>query len=132
LHALRGQGLRRELLSGRLFRGEASDELQDSSELRGLRIAGVRMAAEKEAVPVVIAGDFNLPGQSFLFRRYLSSYQDGFEEAGRGFGYTFPTRFPWMRLDRILAGEHLRFGAFETGCGRTSDHHCVVAELTSP
>jgi endonuclease/exonuclease/phosphatase family metal-dependent hydrolase len=87
-----------------------------------------------ETEPVVIAGDTNLPGLSLVFARYLSGYQDGFEKAGWGFGYTYPTnknRPPWMRIDRILATASLRFERFEVGASSASDHRCVVADIRS-
>jgi endonuclease/exonuclease/phosphatase (EEP) superfamily protein YafD len=80
---------------------------------------------------VVIAGDTNLPGLSHVLHRYLSRYQDGFAKAGWGFGYTFPTRprGPWMRIDRIVASDELRFVRFRVGRSLASDHECVVADL---
>jgi endonuclease/exonuclease/phosphatase (EEP) superfamily protein YafD len=79
----------------------------------------------------VLAGDTNLPSLSETLGRYLSSYADGFKEAGWGLGYTFPAnrRRAWMRLDRVLASAPLRFVRFETGTSSISDHRCVVAEL---
>ena len=83
-----------------------------------------------EKGPVIIAGDTNLPGLSFVFHRSLSGFQDGFTRAGWGFGYTFPTNHvPWMRIDRVLASDELRFVRFEVGKSLVSDHHCVVADL---
>jgi endonuclease/exonuclease/phosphatase (EEP) superfamily protein YafD len=84
--------------------------------------------AEQEHMPVVIAGDTNLPNLSPLLSRF-HGYRDGFESAGWGFGYTFPSRFAWLRLDRIFASDELRFVRFDVDCGRASDHRCVVAEL---
>jgi vancomycin resistance protein VanJ len=93
----------------------------------------VRHLAERartERLPVVIAGDTNLPDLSPLLRRQLSGYRDGFREAGWGFGYTFPTQpFRWMRIDRILASDSLRFVGFQQGSSSASDHLCVVADL---
>jgi vancomycin resistance protein VanJ len=129
-YALRGQGLRRELLSGRLFSRDNASAFRTNAELRALQVQHFAEAARRETGPVVVAGDTNLPGLSYLFGEYLSDYQDGFVKAGGGFGYTFPTnRGPWMRIDRILASEHLRFTRFEVGSSLSSDHLCVVADL---
>jgi endonuclease/exonuclease/phosphatase (EEP) superfamily protein YafD len=126
---MRGQGLRREILSGRLFSSDSA-VFQANSGLRTLQVQSFSAAAQGETDPVVIAGDTNLPGLSYVFHRYLSGYQDGFTKAGWGFGYTFPAdRHPWMRIDRILSSDALRFVGFEVGKSRASDHHCVVADL---
>jgi vancomycin resistance protein VanJ len=129
-YELRGSGLRHELLSGRFFAAQRSPAMQANSALRESQIRAVSELASQESLPVVIAGDTNLPGQSAILRRYLSSYRDGFTDAAWGFGYTFPTgRMPWMRIDRILANSELRFASFEVGRSNASDHLCVVADL---
>jgi vancomycin resistance protein VanJ len=132
LFGLRGkQGLKREILSGRLFRGAESTLLQTNAGLRALQVQTFSEAARQETDAVLIAGDTNLPGLSPVLHRYLSAYADGFVSAGWGFGYTFPTNKwrPWMRIDRILASDQLRFVRFDVGQSLVSDHRCVVAEL---
>jgi vancomycin resistance protein VanJ len=129
-YALRGNGLRGELLSGRLFSSAGAAVFKANSGLRALQVETFAQAAKRETSPVIIAGDTNLPGLSYVFGRNLAAYQDGFAEAGLGFGYTYPTnRRPWMRIDRILASEQLRFLRFEVGTSLASDHLCVVADL---
>jgi vancomycin resistance protein VanJ len=130
-YALRGNGLKREILSGQGFPEDSEDAVADNSGLRAMQIADVADAAQKETHPVVIAGDTNLPSLSWVLHRYLSRYQDGFSKAGWGLGYTFPVgkRPAWMRIDRILASDELRFVGFQVGRSRASDHRCVVADL---
>jgi len=132
LYGVRGrQGLGHEILSGALFRGDGSALLQDNSGLRSLQVQTLSEAAAKETDPVILAGDTNLPSLSPILHRYLSPFVDGFTQTGWGFGYTFPTNkwLPWMRIDRILANNSLRFVRFEVGHTKTSDHFCVVADL---
>lgn len=130
LSAVRGEGLRRELASGRLFRGIHRRVIETNTGLRALQIETVGRMAREEDVPVIVAGDLNLPSPSPLLRRSLGFLQDGFDVAGRGFGYTFPTKRPFLRLDRVMVSEDLRVTRFEVACGRVSDHHCVIADLT--
>jgi vancomycin resistance protein VanJ len=131
LHAVRG--LRREILSGHLLSSAAAPIVQDNAGLRGLQVEAFSRAAAGETDPVVLAGDTNLPDLSRIYARNLSAYQDGFRQAGWGFGYTFPNdRHPWMRIDRILATAPLRFVGFEVGDSAASDHRCVVAEIQRP
>jgi endonuclease/exonuclease/phosphatase (EEP) superfamily protein YafD len=129
-YQLRGSGLRHEILSGRFFAANSSPAMQTNTALRESQIKAVSELAANETLPVVIAGDTNLPGQSGILRRYLSAYRDAFTEASWGFGYTFPAnRTPWMRIDRIMAGRDLRFVSFEVGSSDASDHRCVVADI---
>lgn len=127
---LRGErGFRRELGSGRFFRGEAVPAINYENQLRVLQVkVGTELVA-KDPYPKVIAGDTNLPALSRAFADYLSPYRDGFDEVGLGFGYTYPRKLPSMRIDRILASDELRFTSFEVSCDGVSDHLCVVAEL---
>jgi endonuclease/exonuclease/phosphatase (EEP) superfamily protein YafD len=118
-----------QLRTGKIFAVDPAESFQGNSGLRVLQIEAVGRMASQETVPVVMAGDFNLPGLSAVFRRHLSRYQDGFREAGSGFGYTFSAKYPLMRLDRILASDEFRFVSFRVGCPNISDHLCVIAEL---
>jgi len=129
-YELRGSGLRHELLSGRFFAAQRSPAMRVNSALRESQIRSASELAATETVPVIVAGDTNLPGQSAILRRYLSTFTDAFTDASWGFGYTFPTnRIPWMRIDRIMASKELRFVGFEVGQSKASDHHCVVADI---
>jgi endonuclease/exonuclease/phosphatase family metal-dependent hydrolase len=127
---LRGHGLRREILSGHLFSGDAEPAIQANAGLRALQAQAIADAVASMGGPTIIAGDTNLPGLSGILRHSLSQFQDGFQKAGWGFGYTYPNdRRPWMRIDRILATRELRFLRFEVGRSAASDHLCVVADL---
>jgi endonuclease/exonuclease/phosphatase (EEP) superfamily protein YafD len=132
LYGLRGeQGLKREILSGHLFSGANSVAVEANNGLRMLQVKVFSESAKRETDPVIVAGDTNLPGLSWVLHQYLSDLQDGFARAGWGLGYTFPTapRHPWMRIDRILASHELKFVRFEVGTSLASDHHCVVADI---
>jgi vancomycin resistance protein VanJ len=129
-YALRGRGLKREILSGRIFSGASGPRIQANAGLRALQVQTIAEAIRRDPGPAVIAGDTNLPGLSLIFRRNLSSFKDGFLEAGSGFGYTYPKdRSPWMRIDRIMATDDLRFVRFQVGTSAASDHLCVVGDL---
>jgi endonuclease/exonuclease/phosphatase family metal-dependent hydrolase len=129
-YELRSGGFKRGLLSGELLAGEKADVLLEDARLRALQIQAMGKHARGETLPVVIAGDLNLPGLSPVFARELSQFQDGFRKAGWGFGYTFPKhKIPWMRIDRVLASEQLRFVSFQVGQDTASDHAAVVADL---
>ena len=97
-----------------------------------LREAQVRSIAEEIAKaphPVLVVGDTNLPGGSLYLRRYLGHLGDAFVEAGWGFGYTFPAKLPWMRLDRVLLGPGLHAVSFQVLGRRVSAHRPVVADI---
>lgn len=53
-------------------------------------IARIMALAEKESLPVIIAGDFNMTDQSDDYRKMHARYTDVFRESGFGLGLTFP------------------------------------------
>jgi endonuclease/exonuclease/phosphatase (EEP) superfamily protein YafD len=129
---LRGAGLLRELVSGRLFvNRDAFGHVGSNATLRFLQVRALAAHAGVASYPVLLAGDTNLPGGSWILGRFLGAYQDGFVEVGRGFGYTFPARRspPWLRIDRVLADEHFRFVSLERLDVHVSTHFPIVGEL---
>jgi vancomycin resistance protein VanJ len=132
LGAIRGRhGLKEEILSGRVLHPAGEDAVQTNSGLRTAQVQTFATEASRETLPVIIAGDTNLPSTSYVFASSLSGFQDGFREAGWGFGYTFPARRPWMRIDRIMASAQLRFVRFLVGDSQSSDHRSIVADITA-
>jgi endonuclease/exonuclease/phosphatase (EEP) superfamily protein YafD len=127
-----GGGLSHGLTSGESFAPHATGRVQHNTEVRVRQVEALVAHAATAKNPVIIAGDTNLPGLSPLFRRALGRYQDGWAEVGTGFGYTFPAHkwVPWLRIDRILAGDGLRFVSFTIGPRQGSDHLSVMATLT--
>jgi hypothetical protein len=130
LEEVRGHGLREEIASGRLFGGKAAGSVAFNGSRRQRQVSVMSEAADASTRAVLIAGDTNLPGLSWLLHERLGRYHDAFSEAGRGFGYTFPAKRPWMRIDRILTNGRLRALDFRIGDdGVLSDHRCVFAAI---
>lgn len=96
---------------------------------REAQVAALVAAARKPGPPFVIAGDTNLPTWSAIARREFAGLDDAFEQAGLGFGYTFPAKRPWMRIDRVLAGPGIRFTSARVGPKGASDHRPLFVEL---
>ena len=131
LEVARAPGFLRGLFRGRIGHREGIAILTANSALRQLQVEALAADARRSPDPVLIAGDTNMPGLSRTYARSLGGYTDGFQAAGRGFGYTFPSHRPWMRIDRILTNPPLRFVRFYViGNSEASDHLAIVAELT--
>lgn len=96
---------------------------------REAQIAAVVAAARREGPPFVIAGDTNLPGLSAIARRHLAGLRDAFDEVGLGFGYTFPSKLPWMRIDRVLASDGVRFVDITVAPRGASDHRALFVDF---
>ena len=96
---------------------------------REAQVAAVVEASRQPGPPFVIAGDTNLPQLSAVLRRHLGDLKDAFDEAGVGFGYTFPAKRPWMRIDRALGGRGVTFTGVRVGPQGASDHRPLFADF---
>lgn len=105
-------------------------ELKNSTDWQKRQVE--RIAAMIDAGddrPVIVGGDFNIPAGSIYSRPLDKRYIDAFAEVGSGYGYTFPTRFPWLRLDRFYTTRDWRPVRFQIVPEMGSDHHPVMADF---
>lgn len=84
------------------------------------------------ALPTIVGGDFNLPVESAIYRRYWSDFRNAFGRAGLGTGYTKHTRRWGVRIDHVLTSDDI--GAHDSFIGRGvgSDHLPLIADLVLP
>jgi endonuclease/exonuclease/phosphatase family metal-dependent hydrolase len=90
---------------------------------------------ETRDLPLLAAGDFNMPAGSPMRSLFKQEFRVGFEQAGWGYGYTRPTALPWLAIDHILASREWRFTGCRVGPAVGSDHLPMIAEVvleTSP
>ena len=88
----------------------------------------------RQEVPLLVAGDLNMPADHSLLRaiRRIGVFQFAFEERGLGYGYTMPSSLPWARIDHVLASPEWVVTRCWVGPGFGSDHLSVVAEVALP
>ena len=97
--------------------------------IRGEQIATVLEVARGTTGPVVITGDFNTPPRGLVYRGIAGQYQDAFAAAGWGFGYTFRSDTPVLRIDYIFTGRGTEPTSCRTVRSASSDHRALVADL---
>jgi vancomycin resistance protein VanJ len=124
----RRDGFMAELSHGRLCSPEGAAMLIEDAGARERQADAIARLAEQSLLPVILAGDTNLPGLSRIHARTLGRFDDAFSQAASGFGYTYPSARPWMRLDRIM-GLGLRFRDFTVIAGPASDHLAIMVEI---
>jgi vancomycin resistance protein VanJ len=113
-------------------RGRAPAELEAGSALRWRQSEHVAREAERATGPVLLAGDFNTPPESALFRRVWGRYTDAFGAAGWGWGYTFSAGTKAVRIDHVLAGPGWHCDRCWVGHDVGSPHRPVLADLIWP
>jgi endonuclease/exonuclease/phosphatase (EEP) superfamily protein YafD len=106
----------------------APSELKKSSTFRQEESRAASDWAAEVPGAVLLAGDFNMPPESAVYRGDWSRYTDAFSAAGFGFGYTWFGRYHGLRIDHILADPGWRCLSCRVGPDVGSDHRPLVAE----
>lgn len=83
--------------------------------------------------PLIVGGDFNAPAHSLVIRTLEDAgLSDAFSASGFGYGYTWGhslrTRFPFLRIDHILASDELTPVDTNIGLASGSAHLPVIAD----
>jgi endonuclease/exonuclease/phosphatase (EEP) superfamily protein YafD len=106
--------------------------IRAGSELRWRQSEVLAREAAEVSGPVLLAGDFNTPPESALFRQLWGDYADAHGSAGWGWGYTFLGGRTAVRIDHVLAGPGWRCRRCWVGPDLGSPHRPVLADLTWP
>ena len=82
-----------------------------------------------DACPVrsVVLGDFNDNPLSYTLYRLSRGRSDAFVKAGKGFGATFRTLWPLLRIDYVLYPRDLEAVTLDVPKVKYSDHYPVIA-----
>jgi len=90
------------------------------------------LASELAHLPgcaVIVAGDFNMPVDSAIYRRYWSGWQNAYSTVGLGYGLTKYTRLFGARIDHVLANDEWRVLAAQVGSHMGGDHRPLQVDL---
>lgn len=116
-----------------LRRGNASERIDLNARIRDRESerAAVWSSRGDRRIPLVVAGDFNLPVESAIFRRHWGGFTDAFESSGTGFGWSRREgRLMRIRIDHVVGNAFAPrpVGAW-LGPDAGSDHLPVIADL---
>jgi endonuclease/exonuclease/phosphatase (EEP) superfamily protein YafD len=90
------------------------------------------LLAEQSDLPTLVGGDFNMPPDDSTMAALRTSFRFAFEESGWGYGYTRPARYPWVRIDHLMASPEWDVISCRIGPDFGSDHLPFLAEFTLP
>jgi vancomycin resistance protein VanJ len=109
---------------------DAAEELSSNIVSRGRESRIVSNWLAEVPGPMLIAGDFNLPSDSAIYREHWTRWSDAFEVAGWGYGWTKFTRWWGIRIDHILF-DPADWQVIEARVGDDvgSDHRPVIAKM---
>ncbi len=109
---------------------EAASEMRFMLEKRRVESGVARAWARRSQVPQIIAGDFNMPSESVIFRKFWGDLSDAFPNCGRGYGYTKWTRGFGIRIDHVLFDDRWRCqkAFIEKSVG--GDHNPLIVDFS--
>ena len=94
---------------------------------RPKQVDAVMRDVDECPVRSVVLGDFNDNPLSYTVHRLSRGRSDSFVKAGKGFGATFRSLWPLLRIDYILYPRDLDAVSCEVPRVRYSDHYPVIA-----
>lgn len=109
------------------WRGES--ELRTVIDKRRQESLYVREQIKSFAAPTLIAGDFNMPVNSQIYRTCWKDYTNAFSSTGIGWGFTKYTCWHGVRIDQVLADGQWDFRQCRVGGPLGSDHRPVIADV---
>jgi endonuclease/exonuclease/phosphatase family metal-dependent hydrolase len=110
-----------------------SGKLVEVIQVRAAESQALRDWVAAATLPTIVAGDFNMPCDSTIYRRDWSELSDAFSQSGFGFGYT-KVMVKWgcqygARIDHVLFGPDWRACRCWVGPDLGSDHLPLIADL---
>lgn len=104
--------------------------LEANMATRAAMSALARGFVDETTGPLLVAGDFNLPIDSAVYRRDWAAFPNAFSLAGRGFGDSKQTGWFGIRIDHILLGPGWTCERAFIGPHLDGDHLPLIADLT--
>lgn len=121
----------REGLSAVMQRGlGGASEMETNIDQREIESLLARAFANQTQGPLVVAGDFNMPVESAIYRTHWGEFANAFSCAGWGFGATKATRWHGIRIDHVLLGPGWSCLDASVGADLGMDHRPMVADLS--
>jgi vancomycin resistance protein VanJ len=105
-----------------------SDRINKNALVR-LGMTKILLELEDSKIPLVIGGDFNTTPRGAMYSSLRDKYKNAFEQAGWGFGFTYNSRLPVIRIDNVWFNSRLRATRAFAVDDATSDHCPFVTDL---
>lgn len=108
---------------------ETGNKMKASITRRPKQVDKVFSNIENCPVDAFVCGDFNDNPMSYTYYRMTRGRKDAFMEAGDGFGATYASLWPVLRIDYILFPEKFKAVSHDIPRVPYSDHYPVITEI---
>lgn len=117
-------------ITGRVNRHSAMPDLwMDSGQTRITQAGDVSTWVRETSLPTLVAGDFNTPPRGLAYARLHSGTRNAFDDAGLGFGWTYPASHPMLRIDHVFTANGVGTIAARVGPSGASDHRALICDF---
>ena len=106
---------------------ETEQKMRRSITERPKQVAEVLRGVDNAPVRSIVLGDFNDNPLSYTYYRLLRGRHDTFVKAGKGFGATYRSLWPLLRIDYILYPKDLEAVSYTVPKVKYSDHYPIIA-----
>ena len=106
---------------------ETEQKMRRSIGERPKQVSAVLENIEKAPGKALVAGDFNDTPLSYTYFRLLRGRRDAFVRAGHGFGASYTSLWPLLRIDYQLYPKALEAVSYDIERVPYSDHYPVIA-----
>jgi len=98
--------------------------------LQSKQMDSIILYLEQCRFPVILCGDFNATRLSPAFLRFYAALNSAYLTSGSGTGLTFPSKFPFLKIDHIFVSGNITVSSFKVKKNITfSDHLPVVIHI---
>jgi len=108
---------------------DATGTITGKTAVRDLESQLARRWVDSGRGPGIVAGDFNMPTESAIFRKHWSTLTDAFGHVGFGFGYTRLAGWIRLRIDHVLVDDAWVIKTARVLPDYGSDHLPVMVEV---
>jgi vancomycin resistance protein VanJ len=98
---------------------------------RNIQLNTVLRQVQTTPGPFLACGDFNTPPRGLIYAQLSQAFTNAFQDAGLGFGYSFPSGSPVVRIDHLWLRGARAVRAFVPD-SRASDHRPLVVDVALP
>ncbi|WP_439484017.1 endonuclease/exonuclease/phosphatase family protein [Cyclobacterium plantarum] len=108
-------------------------KLKQGIQMRATQTGILREHIKNSPHPVILAGDFNDLPYSYTYFSLREILENGFEQMGRGFGFTYNKVLFFLRIDNIFFNDGIDILQFNTHREVDySDHYPISAVFAFP
>lgn len=102
---------------------------REAYQVRAWEIQRILEMLEEEEMPVIVCGDLNSTPNNWVHGRLTNVLRDTFAEKGLGWGMTYHTNFPVVRIDYVFVSREWQIVSADVLEADLSDHLPLLVRL---